>query len=157
MGEEFLVLEGTFSDQEGDYPAGTYIRNPEGFSHAPFSKDACTLLVKLHQFHPDDIQKIRIDTRNTSFSPGQGDLNVLPLHEFSTEHTALVKWSMGEKFVAHRHMGGEEIYVISGTFIDEHGRYPAGSWIRSPHMSEHFPYEEKETFIFVKTGHLVAN
>ena len=27
-GEEILVLEGTFSDQNGDYPKGTYIRNP---------------------------------------------------------------------------------------------------------------------------------
>jgi anti-sigma factor ChrR (cupin superfamily) len=35
LGEEILVLEGTFSDQTGDYPAGTYFRNPEGFRHAP--------------------------------------------------------------------------------------------------------------------------
>ena len=27
-GEEIFVLEGIFSDQYGDYPEGTYIRNP---------------------------------------------------------------------------------------------------------------------------------
>jgi anti-sigma factor ChrR (cupin superfamily) len=27
-GEEFLVLEGVFQDEHGDYPVGTYVRNP---------------------------------------------------------------------------------------------------------------------------------
>ncbi len=27
-GEEFLVFDGTFQDEEGDYPVGTYARNP---------------------------------------------------------------------------------------------------------------------------------
>ena len=50
LGEEILVLDGVFSDETGDYPAGTYLRNPEGFRHAPFSKEGCVILVKLHQF-----------------------------------------------------------------------------------------------------------
>ncbi len=154
LGEEILVLEGVFSDETGDYPAGTYIRNTEGFSHAPFSKDGCVLFVKLHQFDPDDSKQVRIDTKNTPFLPGQGYLEVLPLPEFGTESTALVWWPAGEKFVLHRHMGGEEIYVISGEFIDEHGRYPAGTWIRSPHLSQHHPFVEEDTLILVKTGHL---
>src|SRR5512147_2420038 len=45
-GEEFLVLEGVFSDEYGDYPAGTYIRNPVGSTHTPFSQNGCTILVK---------------------------------------------------------------------------------------------------------------
>lgn len=49
-GEEILVLAGVFSDEHGDYPAGTYLRNPPGTSHKPFSADGCTLLVKLWQF-----------------------------------------------------------------------------------------------------------
>ena len=49
-GEEILVLEGVFSDEHGDWPAGTYLLNPEGFRHAPFSREGCTLLVKLRQF-----------------------------------------------------------------------------------------------------------
>lgn len=48
-GEEFLVLEGVFSDEHADYPAGTYVRNPIGSSHEPFVKPGCVILVKLRQ------------------------------------------------------------------------------------------------------------
>jgi anti-sigma factor ChrR (cupin superfamily) len=154
QGEEILVLEGTFSDETGDYPAGSYFRNPEGSSHAPFSKDGCVILVKLHQFQDDDSQQVFIDTATSNWLPGQGGLKVLPLHSHHGESTALVKWPAGERFVSHVHPGGEEIYVISGEFIDEYGHYPAGTWIRSPHMSRHHPYVEHETLIFVKVGHL---
>lgn len=154
LGEEILVLEGTFSDQTGDYPAGTYFRNPEGFKHAPFSEEGCILLVKLHQFQSDDDQHIVVDTNTAAWSPGQGNLTVLPLHQHHGESVALVHWPAGEKFQPHTHFGGEEIYVIRGEFIDEFGRYPAGSWIRSPHMSTHFPYVEEDTLIWVKVGHL---
>ena len=154
QGEEIFVLDGVFSDETGDYPAGSYIRNPEGFEHAPFSEQGCTLFVKLHQFQPGDSQSVRIDTRNAEFRPGIGGLTVLPLHDFQGESTALVFWPAGEGFQPHTHFGGEEILVISGEFIDEHGRYPAGSWIRSPHMSKHLPYVEQNTLILVKVGHL---
>lgn len=153
-GEEIFVLDGVFSDESGDYPAGTYLRNPEGFSHAPFSKNGCTLLVKLCQFQAGDDQHICIDTNNTTWRPGVGGLQVMPLHSFGTESVALVKWPANERFQPHRHFGGEEIFVISGQFIDEHGQYPKGTWIRSPHLSQHFPFVEQETLIFVKTGHL---
>lgn len=153
-GEEILVLEGVFSDETGDYPEGTYFRNPEGFRHAPFSTEGCVILVKLHQFQPDDNAHVCIDTNTAQWLPGQGRLEVLPLHDFNGEHVALVRWPAGERFQPHVHVGGEEIYVISGEFIDEQGRYPAGSWIRSPHLSRHNPYVEQETLIWVKTGHL---
>jgi len=158
LGEEILVLEGTFSDQTGDYQAGTYFRNPEGFRHAPFSEAGCVLLVKLHQFQSGDDKHVVIDTRATKWLPGHGGLNVMPLYEYSHEHAgehvALVHWPDGERFQRHTHVGGEEIFVISGEFIDEHGRYPAGTWIRSPHISVHNPWVEQETVLWVKTGHL---
>ena len=153
-GEEILVLDGVFSDETGDYPAGTYFRNPEGFRHAPFSKEGCLLLVKLHQFQADDTEHIVIDTCSEPFRPGSGNLQVLPLHQHESEQVALVRWPAGEHFQAHTHFGGEEIYVISGEFIDEYGRYPQGTWIRSPHLSKHFPFVEQETLIWVKVGHL---
>ena len=154
FGEEILVLEGVFSDHTGDYPAGTYFRNPPGSSHAPFSKQGCVLLVKLCQFQPDDRQQVCIDTNSAAWLPGQGGLQVMPLHEYLHEHTALVKWPANERFQAHAHFGGEEIFVLSGTFCDEHGSYPSGTWLRSPHMSRHHPFVEEETIIWVKTGHL---
>ncbi len=155
-GEEFLVLDGVFSDEHGDYPKGSYVRNPIGTSHTPhIGTKGATILVKLHQFQPDDSSQFCIDTGQTVWQPGQGGLQVMPLHQFGTESVALVKWPAGEKFKPHTHVGGEEIYVLKGEFIDEHGRYPAGSWIRSPHMSHHHPYVEQETIIWVKTGHLM--
>lgn len=155
-GEEILVLEGVFSDETGDYSAGTYLRNPEGFRHAPFSKQGCILLVKLHQFLPDDLKTVRIDTRSSAWLPGQGGLQVLPLHQHQSEQVALVRWPAGEKFQQHIHPDGEEIYVLEGELIDEDGRYPAGTWLRNPPASRHQPYVEIDTLIWVKTGHLSA-
>jgi anti-sigma factor ChrR (cupin superfamily) len=154
LGEEIFVLEGVFSDDSGHYPAGSYLRNPPGTAHAPYSEQGCVLFVKLHQFAPDDLTSVRINTSTAAWLPGYGGLQVLPLHDFSGEHAALVKWPAGEVFKPHRHFGGEEILVLSGEFIDEYGRYPTGTWLRSPHGSLHTPRVEQETIIYVKTGHL---
>ena len=155
LGEEILVLDGVFSDETGDYGAGTYFRNPEGFCHAPFSEEGCIILVKLHQFQRKDLEHILVDTNAAPWYPGQGNLKVMPLHTFGTESVALVKFPAGERFQPHTHYGGEEIYVIEGEFIDEHGRYPAGTWIRNPHLSQHAPHVEVDTLIWVKVGHLL--
>ena len=156
-GEEILVLEGVFSDEQGHYPAGTYIRNPPGSSHAPFSENGCVLLVKLNQFHPQDLTSIRVNTNDTPWLHGQGNLMVMPLHQHTHEHVALVKWPANEVFKPHQHFGGEEIFVISGTFEDEKGSYPTGTWMRSPHLSAHHPRVSEPTIIWVKTGHLPPN
>lgn len=153
-GEEIFVIEGVFSDENGDYPAGTYIRNPPGSHHAPFSKEGCVILVKLNQFDPQDLATVRIDTNSPEWLPGIGGLEVMPLHEYKHEHVALVKWPKGERFQPHRHFGGEEIFVLSGEFNDEFGNYPKHTWLRNPHASEHFPFVAEETIILVKTGHL---
>jgi len=154
LGEEIFVLEGVFSDQYGDYPAGTYLRNPPGSSHQPFTRPGCKLFVKLDQFQTGDTEKVVLRPEQQQWRPGIGNLRVCPLHSFASASTALVLWPANEVFQPHVHWGGEEIVVISGEFGDEHGLYPAGSWIRSPHLSEHFPRVEKETLILVKIGHL---
>ncbi|PSW11366.1 cupin [Photobacterium sanctipauli] len=153
-GEEILVLDGVFSDETGHFGPGTYIRNPPGSQHAPFSKEGCTIFVKLNQFDANDLEQIRINTLETPWQQGIGGLMVMPLHHFGGENTALVKWPAGERFQPHQHLGGEEILVLSGEFRDEFGEYPKGTWLRSPDKSEHFPYVEQETVILVKTGHL---
>lgn len=154
-GEEILVLEGTFSDDHGHYPAGTYLRNPSGSDHEPFSEEGCTLLVKLHQMHPGDQQRVVIDTHRNDWLPGLvAGLRVMPLHAFGSEHVALVRWAPGTVFQPHRHGGGEEILVLEGVFQDEHGHYAAGSWLRNPHGSQHRPWSELGCTIWVKTGHL---
>ena len=68
-GEEILVLDGVFSDHTGDYPAGSYLRNPPGFTHSPYSQLGCTLLVKLHQFQQGDTSQVRLNTQAYSVAP----------------------------------------------------------------------------------------
>lgn len=153
-GEEILVLDGVFSDENGDYPAGTYLRNPPGSTHEPFTREGCRLFVKLEQFQVGDTQQVVVRPEEREWREGIGGLRVLPLHAYKTESTALVAWPENEVFQPHTHFGGEEIVVISGRFIDEHGEYPAGTWLRSPHLSRHFPRVEEETLIYVKVGYL---
>jgi len=157
-GEEFLVLEGVFSDEQGDYPAGTYVRNPPGTGHAPFSREGCTLFVKLWQFARGDTRLVRIDTRSAAWHPGLvPGLSVMPLHEFEGISTALVRWAPDTQFNQHAHPGGEEIFVLEGLFRDEHGEYPAGSWLRNPRWSRHTPFTGTEgATIYVKVGHVGA-
>lgn len=154
-GEEFFVLNGVFSDEHGDFGPGTYVRNHVGSSHAPHSKDGATILVKLRQMDPDDQQQITIDTHRAGWAPGLvPGLQVLPLHSYGTEQVALVKWAPGTRFQQHRHWGGEEIFVLDGTFADEQGIYPKGTWLRNPPGSVHTPFSEEGCLIYVKTGHL---
>ncbi len=157
-GEEILVLDGIFSDQQGDYPAGTYLRNPPGTSHQPFSKDGCTLLVKLWQFAENDTTQLALNTQQAQWYPGLVDgLSVLPLHEHNGVNTALVRWAANTVFNRHVHAGGEEILVLEGLFCDEYGEYPAGSWLRNPRYSSHAPFTLDEgALIYVKVGHLDA-
>ncbi|MDA1077105.1 MAG: cupin domain-containing protein, partial [Proteobacteria bacterium] len=54
LGEEFIVLEGEFGDEHGRHPAMSYVRNPPGTAHVPFSDPGCTIFVKLRQFSLDD-------------------------------------------------------------------------------------------------------
>ncbi|MEO0407085.1 MAG: cupin domain-containing protein [Cyanobacteria bacterium P01_A01_bin.135] len=154
-GEEFLVLAGVFSDEHGDYGPGTYVRNPVGSEHTPYSKDGCTILVKLRQMEAEDQQQVTIDTNRGGWAQGLvPGLQVLPLHAYGAEQVALVKWAPGTQFQPHRHWGGEEIFVLEGVFADEQGEYPQGTWLRNPAGSMHTPFSEAGCLIYVKTGHL---
>jgi anti-sigma factor ChrR (cupin superfamily) len=154
-GEELFVLDGVFEDELGSYGPGTYIKNPPGSAHAPASAQGCVLWVKLRHLAEDDCERLVVDTQATAWRPGLvPGLSGLSLSSYGTQHTALVRWAPGTYFQRHRHVGGEEIYVLSGVFEDEHGRYPAGHWLRSPHMSQHTPFSLEGCTILVKTGHL---
>ncbi|CZF84268.1 cupin domain-containing protein [Grimontia marina] len=155
LGEEILVLDGMFSDETGDYPVGTYLRNPPNYSHTPFSDIGCCLLIKLHQFSANDHQKVCINTLNEQgWIEGQGRLMIRPLHEFNGEQVAMIKWPAGQHFFNISHFCGEEVYVLEGEYRDEYGKYGPGTWIRNPHMFEYNPYAEEDTLLWVKVGHL---
>lgn len=157
QGEEILVLAGEFCDDHGRYPQGSYLLNPDGSQHAPYSDHGCTLLVRLRQYAGHDRPQIKLDTTQAHWRQGMVEgLTVLPLYAQAnyTENMALVHWQPETYFARHTHPGGEEIFVIEGTFEDEHGVYPQGSWIRSPHMSIHTPFSRQGCLIYVRVGGL---
>ena len=154
-GEEFLVLEGVFSDEHGDYGPGTYVRNPPGSSHRPFSREGCTLFVKLRQFAPDDDRRVVIDTRAAAWSePSDAGLSRVALHRHGEEKAALVRFAPGARVAHDPHPGGEELLVLEGVLSDEAGDYPAGTWVREPAGSVHAPFSDAGCLIYVKEGHL---
>lgn len=155
FGEEILILEGMFSDEFGDYPAGTYVMNPPGSSHTPYSETGCLLFVKLRHLGPEQTMREIVNTNTEPWLQGLvPGLQVMPLMRQGTGST-LVRWAPQTYFNPHRHYGGEEIFVVKGVFEDEHGVYPQDSWIRSPHLSLHKPFSKEGCTIFVKTGHLL--
>ncbi len=155
-GEEFIVLDGTFSDESGDYPKGWYVRNPPGSSHAPFSKHGAKIFVKLGQMHIFDRKSVRIDTScaNADWQIAECGTRTLSLFESAHEHVALVHWPAGLKLDPMRFAGGLEIYVMSGRYVDEFGDHRPGSWLRIPAGHGHQPRAIEDSLLYVKTGHL---
>jgi anti-sigma factor ChrR (cupin superfamily) len=158
-GEEFFVLEGVFGDEHRNYPAGTYVRNPIGTTHAPrVGAQGCVIFVKLHQFDKDDDTPVIIDTRHADWplQPAPG-FEAMPLHRFRNERVFLIRWAPNTSFEEHRHHGGEEVFVIEGRFSDEHGEYPVGTWVRYPDRSSHNAFTGDQGAVFyLKAGHLPA-
>ena len=155
-GEEIFVLDGALIDENGEHPAGTYLRYPPGSSHSPRSEERSTLLVKRNQFNVSDRYQVIINTQEADWLPGEDLTEVMPLYEFEDESVAMQKWPAGTKARPHRHFSGEEVFVLTGCINDEYGQFPAGSWIRYPHNSEHFPFTEEETIFWIKSGHLLG-
>ncbi|SMX38918.1 ChrR Cupin-like domain protein [Maliponia aquimaris] len=154
-GEEFLVLEGVFSDEHADYPAGSYVRNPIGTAHTPhIGPEGATILVKLCQFAADDTDQKAIDTRTARFEAGPIEgVEVLKLHRHGAEEVRLVRFQPGAGLDMQA-IGGEEVYVIEGTLQDAAGRYPADTWLRNPHPVTRARRSDEGCLLWVKTGHL---
>ena len=150
-GKNSSYWTGTLSDEFGDYPAGTYVRNPSKANirrtarKAARSSSSCINFLETMQ--PERSSGPLTQSSCPAARPG---LSVLPLHQVGTESVALVRWTPGTRFSRHRHWGGEEILVLEGVFQDEHGDYPAGTWLRNPHLSVHTPFSETGALIWVK-------
>ena len=156
LGEEFLVLDGVFMDEHGDYPAGTYVRNPPGSSHAPYTEEGCTIFVKLRQFDLDDRTPVRVDTRITLHS-SQALSQAFRFARYTSFAARTSRWCVGSRGPSSTRTctwAARRSLVLEGTFSDEHGDYPAGTWLRSPHASEHQPFSHEGCLIYVKVGHL---
>ncbi|MDJ0518112.1 MAG: cupin domain-containing protein [Trichodesmium sp. MO_231.B1] len=155
-GEEFLVLDGIFSDEQGEYEPGTYVRNPVNSGHTPYIKDGCTTFLKLRQMEPQDQQRVVISTTQAKWLPGEvPGLQVMPLHTYQTEQVALMKLAAGTTFPSNEDGGGEEIFILEGVFKDEQGVYPQGTWLRNPPGYIHTLSSEEDCLIYRKIGHLM--
>jgi anti-sigma factor ChrR (cupin superfamily) len=155
-GEELLVLEGEFSDEHGDFPAGSYIRNPPTTRHTPGSAPGCVLLVKLWQFDPADRTQVWIDTRDQAFVPvtNRGGVTALELFQDEHEIVRLEQWSANATFELTPR-GGTELLVLEGGFEESGERFEAQSWLRLPKGA---PLAARTgangCTVWIKTGHL---
>ena len=138
-GEEVLVLEGTFQDEHGDYPAGSYFRNPPGTSHVPASQKGCTIFVRLWQFRErDGAQIVRQPGEGQKMDPRPGAGSATVLFNDGHETVVLEDWSPGE-IVTVDNKRGLEFLILSGSlnFGEESleplswGRLPAGTPLRA--------------------------
>ena len=157
LGEEFLVLDGVFSDEHGDYPKGTYVRNPPGSRHTPRTEPGCTILVKLRQMELSETTRVVIDTSSANWEPGGAPgLSRLPLHdaEDTGERVALERLAPGTRLGEEDCPGGEEIFLLSGSLRDEYGNYGAGAWIRYPVGFRRSLESRHGATYWVKRGHL---
>lgn len=155
-GEEILVVAGTFEDEHGVYPTGTYVLNPDGSGHAPAAPQGCTLLVKLRQYPGVERPRIVIDTRTAEWTRIGPGIEVLTLYaaDEHPESVRLVRLSPGCEAPAHERPGGEEIFVLEGTIADELGEHRAGTWLRLPDGSRHVTRTNTGCLLYVKRGHL---
>lgn len=155
-GEEILVLDGVFEDEHGEFPAGSYIRNPPTSRHTPGSKPGCTILVKLWQFDADDRTHVRIDTGKMPFLavPDRPGVEVMPLFRDAREDVRLERWASGAG-VSLQAQGGLELLVLDGGFRADGETFEPQSWLRLP-VGATLTAKAGATGarIWVKSGHL---
>ena len=157
-GEEFLVLDGVFSDEHGDYGPGSYIRNPPTSSHTPGSKPGCVIFVKLWQFDPDDRNPVRIAADQATLMPAQDrpGVQLTPLYQDSHESVRIEHWS-GAAQIALAAPGGIEVLVLDGSFDEGGEQFIAQSWLRlPPGTTLNANAGPDGCRVFVKSGHLAT-
>lgn len=157
-GEEFLVLAGVFTDEDGDFPVGSYVRNPPTSRHTPGSASGCTILVKLWQFDPEDRTQIRLKTEDLPFVPvpERPGVEIKPLFQDARETVRLERWTSATR-IRLPSVGGLELFVLSGGFTDGNETFEPYSWLRLPDRA---PLEAETgpsgCTLWMKSGHLSA-
>ena len=155
-GEEFVVLDGVFQDEHGDYPAGAYIRNPPGTSHVPASKDGCTIFVRLWQFRADDrAQTVRQPGEGQQVPPQAGAVAATILFDDGHEEVRFEDWQAGGNVIVENTKGLEFLLLSGGLMVDGEtlepqawGRLPAGRAL-------HAQASHKGARLWIKRGPLM--
>lgn len=155
-GEEFLVLDGVFQDEYGDYPAGTYIRNPPKSKHTPRSKTGCTIFVKLWQFEPEDRTQVRVNIDDINFllTDSHSGVSIAPLYKDAHEDVRIENWKPNRDINIDSSFGAE-IFVLNGSFDYEGNSMRTQSWLRAPLGSSiKVTSGSIGARVWIKTGHL---
>ncbi|MEM9279731.1 MAG: cupin domain-containing protein [Pseudomonadota bacterium] len=155
-GEEYLVLEGVFQDEHGDFPAGTYVRNPPTTSHTPSSDEGCTIFVKLWQFDMEDRHQMSIDTNAAEWSedPGRQGVRKLELYKDDREHVSMEEWAAGTS-IGLDATQGMEVLVMEGSFEENGETFENQSWLRLPKGSSSVVTAGDEGCkVWIKRNHL---
>lgn len=142
-GEEFYVMSGVFTDHTGDYLPGFYVRHPIRWCHGPYvdpRNDAAVVWVKVSQVSEEGEPIVVIDTRDhgqegwIERAPPKGRLRELPLYrsEATGERVWYELWAAGTTLVEEQPAGGEELFVVEGTLVEDGVAHPAETWMRNP-------------------------
>jgi hypothetical protein len=154
QGEEILVLSGIFSDEHGDWPAGSYLLNPDGFRHAPYSRDGCLLFVKLRQYPGVDRSHVAVDTHTLPWEPlaGGREQKLLYAQPGFLDTSRLERWSADSALEERTYPSGAELFVLSGSFEDDLGQYATHTWMRLPAHFTHRPVTAQGCELYIKEG-----
>lgn len=155
-GEEFLVLQGVFQDEHGDYPEGWYVRNPPGTSHTPGSEAGCIILVKLWQFSPTDTDELRVPSDKVFplLNRARPEVLIQSLHDDERESVRIEHWAPDEE-IRFEPTGGMELFVLDGGFDESGEHFRTWSWLRlPPGMPLHARTGAAGARLWVKEGHL---
>jgi hypothetical protein len=160
-GEEILVLDGVFSDEHGDWPTGTYLLNPEGFRHAPFSKDGCRLFVKLRQFPGRDREHVATATGDLGWQPSSEtgiETKLLYRQPGYSDTMQLERWAAGVSDHVLTDPNGLELFVLDGalettdSISGEVSPHSAEAWLRIPAGQSVSTSSAKGCICYVKRG-----
>lgn len=155
-GEEFIVLDGVFQDEHGDFPVGSYVRNPPGTSHTPGSDEGCIIFVKLWQFDDSDTNDVRIrfDKMRAVPSVDRPGVSISPLYHDENEDVRVETWDAG----AHVDLsdeGGIEVFVLEGSFEESGETFKLRSWLRVPNGAALSAQTgQNGARVWIKSGHL---
>lgn len=145
-GEEFLVLDGVFQDEHGDFPAGSYVRNPPTTSHTPAAAQGAVILVKLHQFDPAD--RTEVKTRADDGAAQQ------QLFQDAVETVTLQTWAP-DQAVSLEAPGGLEVFVVEGSYSESGEEFSRWDWLRLPPGSRLDAVTGPDgAKVWMKSGHL---
>jgi hypothetical protein len=152
-GEEFIVLDGVFQDEHGDFPAGTYVRNPPTTAHTPGSAPGCVIFVKLWQFDMNDRNQFRKNMADELAEPVNG-VATAELHRDVRETVTYSHLDAGAT-LTNADAGGIEVLVIAGSVTESGDALGKGAWLRLPEGVGLVAKAGSDgAKLWIKTGHL---